>query len=94
MKEQGGSRVKPGMTVVCLDDGALPERPFSLDTRVEIVDKGMLVERGVLVTIRINAYGFVISPMPHCPGSVFQTPGLSSVFVMSGKSGAFQAIQH
>ena len=40
----------------------LPERPFSLDTRVEIVEKGMLVERGVLVTIddeRLELGGFV-----------------------------------
>ena len=30
---------------------ALPEKPFSLDTRIETVENGMLIERGVLVTI-------------------------------------------
>ena len=33
------------------DIDALPEKPFRLDTRIEMVENGMLIERGVLVTI-------------------------------------------
>ena len=41
---------------------ALPEQPFTLNTRVEIVEDGVNVERGVLVTIdddRLELGGFV-----------------------------------
>jgi len=37
------------MSVFNID--ALPELPFRLDTRIETVENGMLIERGVLVTI-------------------------------------------
>jgi hypothetical protein len=37
------------MSVFNID--ALPEKPFRLDTRIETVENGMLIERGVLVTI-------------------------------------------
>ncbi|RLA50210.1 MAG: hypothetical protein DRQ98_13160, partial [Gammaproteobacteria bacterium] len=44
------------------DIDALPELPFRLDTRIETVENGMLIERGVLVTIedeQLELGGFV-----------------------------------
>jgi uncharacterized protein involved in outer membrane biogenesis len=44
------------------DINLLPEKPFNLDTRIETVENGMFLERGVLVTIedeRLELGGFI-----------------------------------
>jgi len=48
--------------VALFDIDALPEQPFNLNTRLEVVENGILVERGVLVTIedeRLELGGFI-----------------------------------
>jgi uncharacterized protein involved in outer membrane biogenesis len=45
------------------DIDALPEQPFTLNTRIELVENGMLIERGVLVSIdddRLELGGLVV----------------------------------
>ncbi|MDX2428821.1 MAG: AsmA family protein, partial [Xanthomonadales bacterium] len=55
-----GGNANSVMSVFGID--MLPEKPFSLNTRLEIVENGLLVERGVLVTIedeRLELGGFI-----------------------------------
>jgi len=59
---------------------ALPEQPFNLDTRLEVVEQGIKIERGVLVTIedeRLELGGLLTLK----PGSV----GTSLDVVLNGK---------
>jgi len=44
-----GNNARTMMSIFNID--ALPEIPFRLDTRIETVENGMLIERGVLVTM-------------------------------------------
>ena len=62
-----GNNAHTIMSVFDID--ALPEKPFSLNTRIETVENGMLIERGVLVTIEdelLELGGF----LAFSPGSI------------------------
>ncbi|MGB5486221.1 MAG: hypothetical protein WBN06_02405, partial [Lysobacterales bacterium] len=55
-----GSNANSAMSVFGID--MLPEKPFNLNTRAEVVENGLLIERGVLVTIedeRLELGGFI-----------------------------------
>ena len=44
-----GSNANSVMSVFGID--LLPEKPFNLNTRIEVVENGLIIERGALVTI-------------------------------------------
>jgi len=55
-----GSNANSVMSVFGID--ILPEKPFNLNTRAEVVENGLVIERGVLVTIedeRLELGGFI-----------------------------------
>jgi len=62
-----GNNARTIMSVFNID--ALPDLPFRLDTRIEMVENGLLIERGVLVTIedeQLELGGF----LSFNPGSI------------------------